>query len=270
MLLTTLIIKNNQIEFNKNYISAKIKDCSFYIFYDAKNSKNLSPQPLSYHQEEVALDKSHYFTAYKQNRDYYFTIESENEIYNVSTASKLTNIAIKTTKISIGFLIVIKANIINQSYLNIILYDDDYHSIFCALADNIILNEHSITLVDDMYDSMQRKIFRTFSFRDNKYCEIDRRFEYNKTSSIITQTLPYLFCEALFAKDFDFCLKFTSKENLKYFKDLIGDFEKIVLVNEIYKDHNILLLYKEKSQSIIKSFDFDISNNYINNITLAL
>lgn len=263
--ITTLIIEDNDLIENDNYIVAKIDENSFYVFFDTNKYPLFSPQPISYYQEELLVDKTHYFTAYEQNNNFYITLESENEIYNINTLYKLEDIVIKHSKISIGYLIAIKARIKDGFYINVLLYDTDYHSLFLANANEIIINEDCICLIDYIKDSLNRKITRTFSFKDNRYMEANRSFSYLKTPSIINATIPYLFLEALFIKDYEYCKLFTSTEKLKNYIDLIGDFEKIIFTLD-YKENVVNLLYNEKSRSLIKSFNFQISNNYIENI----
>lgn len=266
-IFTTIKIKNNKVLENKYLLIAKIDSNSFYISF--KENACVLLQPTSYFEKDIQLSKKHFIKAVESNNLFYFSIETDMEIYTALTPFKLASIDIKTASISCGELIIINASCEHKRYLNILYYLDDYVSILSCVCDDIVFIDKEIIVIDEINDSMQRIVKRHFLFENGKYCEISREFSYKVTPNISLYSIPYIFLESIFIKDYSFAKTLCSSSCFDNLVSKIEGFDKIILLNNLYKENRVSLLYKEKSQNLIKNFDFIIVNNLIVDVSIV-
>ena len=266
-IFTTIKIVNNEIQANKYLIIAKINPSSFYISF--KKDISCITQPNIYYEEELKLKKQHIFTAHENANIYYLSLETESEIYNAITPGKLNEISIKHAELSFGELITILANIEKQKYINILFYGDDYTSILSCQCDDIVFIDNEIILIDEINDSLKRIVKRHFCFVDGQYKEVSREFAYRVAPNISSFSIPYIFLESIYIKDFEYAKKLCLESSYNIFLVILNGFEKIILLNDFYVKNRVSLLYKKESQNIIKNFDFLIENNIITNVSIV-
>lgn len=262
-------VKLTRVHYTPNSCGNRM-DNTFFVKFCPRSYEKFMP-PQCYYSYADNSTFPHALTAYKQG-DYYITVENANEMTTLNCPDHLDSISFKSEKYLSGGssrIIFVSGQFDKKKYVAILIYDDDYHTIFQATCNNFVINKDGIVVTDSIDDMFSRLVSRCFVFDGNKYSEQSRQFEYRASPCLIDELLPYAFVESLACGDFDMCKSMCTNEfAMRNFSSTLGSFKSIVTRCELgYVPFRLALSFNEQHENSIKFFNFTIEHSVIIDVT---
>lgn len=143
-----------------------------------------------------------------------------------------------------GLLCVVRGDTADGEYLAIVLFNGTFKKLFASTAQKFTFSDSAVTAAVDLKDMLGRRKITDYDFR-NGNTESRPRFEYLHDKSYPEELTPYLFLEALQARDFTRLRTYLShdlRDNAEDFTDFFGDFKEISAVKHApaYKKSDLL------------------------------
>lgn len=182
---------------------------------------------------------------------------------------------VKNPKISFsetkeGLLSVISGKAEKQ-FLLVVLYDGKFEKLLSVEADDVSFSNVGISATDYIKDMLSRVRTTTYSF-SGKSVKTSTEFSYLRNKTYPDDLIPYLFLEAISARDYDKANEYLSpdmRESPEVFSDYFKTFDEISPIKrqnaQKTSDLKKVALISYSREPIIKPriFDFSVENGLI-------
>ncbi len=268
-MLAKLVIDDNILQPNP---LVEITYCGMGTYVIKPKTRYVSSlcQPNYYDEQQIVCqDVTHLFQAYSQD-EFYFSIQTAEEIFTQHTAGKLENIQLSAHNVNSSQLIVIKGAIGHKKYLCILEYSDDYYPLLDVMSDDINVYQDFITLTDHLHDMYDRTQHRYLSLCEGEYIVDKVEFDYPRRMECADELLPYALVESYFCGDEDACCRLAPSFSINMLGGILGKFESVLAVDIVpYIPYQLGLVYPCDNGKVVRYFDFGVHNHVIEHISLC-